>query len=408
MGRPGLRVEACAGLGKIEAQLGNCDRATQRFTEAVQILKERSLHLSPANRQSFTERFIEPIEAERNHLSSSLSDPAPRYFTQLRRFANLISARNDQIETGKEILKIIKEFLPDTAGKVLIRNSSSGAFRTVAVLGRCSKGGENLLPGSWGNGQVFFPDPAVSGSKPCSIGIPLCSQDQVCGRLYLERQTGSFSEGEIDFLSCLASIAEVQVNCGIENRKEPTSGSSLVIKGVLAIVGEHPEMIRLFGEIRRVAAADSTVLLFGESGTGKELVAKAVHYISNRRQQRFVPINCSALPESLIESELFGHTRGSFTGAFNDRKGLFESASGGTLFLDEIATMPTSVQTRLLRVFEDRMIRRIGDNRERPTDVRIVAATNQPLMDLVRKQAFREDLFHRLNVCQITIAPLRK
>ena len=138
-------------------------------------------------------------------------------------------------------------------------------------------------------------------------------------------------------------------------------------------MGKHPMMRKLFEEVSRVALSDSTVLIWGDSGTGKELVARGIHSLGGRQGGPFVPINCSALPDDLIESELFGHSQGSFTGAVSHKPGLFEAASGGTLFLDEIATMPIHLQTRLLRVLDERKVRRLGETKERPIDVRIVA-----------------------------------
>lgn len=148
--------------------------------------------------------------------------------------------------------------------------------------------------------------------------------------------------------------------------------------------------------------------MIGDSGTGKELVARGIHALGNRQGGPFVPINCSALPDDLIESELFGHRKGSFTGAVSHKPGLFEAASGGTLFLDEIATMPIHLQPRLLRVLDERKIRRLGETKERAIDVRIVAATNQRLKELIGRGEFREDLYHRLNVYQIRVPCLQE
>ena len=173
------------------------------------------------------------------------------------------------------------------------------------------------------------------------------------------------------------------------------------------MVGEHPKMQKLFDEIRRVASTEATVLIYGESGTGKELVAHAIHENSRRCRGDFVPINCAAVPEELIENELFGHSRGGFMGALAEKRGLFEVASGGTLFLDEIANMPIAFQSRLLRVLQEKKIRRLGETMERVVDVRIVAATNRSLGEWIRQQRFREDLYYRLNVYQVRVPPLR-
>jgi DNA-binding NtrC family response regulator len=174
------------------------------------------------------------------------------------------------------------------------------------------------------------------------------------------------------------------------------------------LVGGSLAMRRLYDLIERVAEAPSVVLITGESGTGKELVAKAIHYKSQRKDRPFVPVNCAALPEALLESELFGHVRGSFTGATVDKKGLFEEADGGSLFLDEISEMASPLQGKLLRVIEDGEVRRVGANRSHKTNVRIIAATNHELEEEVRSGVFREDLFYRLSVLTVELPPLRE
>ncbi|GAB4419254.1 MAG: sigma-54 dependent transcriptional regulator [Thermodesulfovibrionales bacterium] len=174
------------------------------------------------------------------------------------------------------------------------------------------------------------------------------------------------------------------------------------------IIGKSPAMQNIFNLIERVADSDATALLIGESGTGKELVARAIHYSGKRKNSNFVAINCSALPDTLLESELFGHTKGAFTGATENKQGLFEYADGGTLFLDEIADTSPSVQAKLLRVIEDKKIRKLGDNKEIEVDVRIITATSRNLRKLIDENRFREDLFYRINVFPLNIPPLRE
>lgn len=173
------------------------------------------------------------------------------------------------------------------------------------------------------------------------------------------------------------------------------------------LIGESPPMVALLTTLDRVAPTDAPVLILGESGTGKELVARMIHARSPRRGHRFVPVNCSAVPESLLESELFGHVRGAFTGATGPRRGLFVEADGGTLFLDEIAEMPPGLQAKLLRVIEDGEVRAVGADATRRVDARILAATHGDLEARVAEGLFREDLFYRLNVLQLQIPPLR-
>lgn len=174
------------------------------------------------------------------------------------------------------------------------------------------------------------------------------------------------------------------------------------------IVGKGPAMQKTMDLVRKVADTTSNVLICGESGTGKELIARAIHYGGQRRDNPFVAINCSALPETLLESELFGHMKGSFTGAHSNKEGLFEAAHGGTIFLDEIGDVPFSIQAKLLRVLEEKKFRRIGGIKEIEVDVRIIAATNRDLARAVAEGSFREDLYYRLDVIPVYLPPLRE
>jgi two-component system response regulator PilR (NtrC family) len=174
------------------------------------------------------------------------------------------------------------------------------------------------------------------------------------------------------------------------------------------IVGRDESMLKVFALIDRVAPTGANVMILGESGTGKELVATALHMRSPRRDFPFVPINCAAIPETLMESELFGHVRGAFTGAVRTKKGLFEAAHRGTLFLDEVGELPASMQSKLLRAIQERSVRRIGGNEDIPVDVRIVCASKRNLEDEMQAGRFRDDLFFRLNVIQIVVPPLRE
>jgi DNA-binding NtrC family response regulator len=174
------------------------------------------------------------------------------------------------------------------------------------------------------------------------------------------------------------------------------------------IIGTSTKMQEIYNLIAKVADTDSTILIQGESGTGKELVARALHFNSTRQHQPFVAINCSALPENLLESELFGHKKGSFTGAVQDKIGLFEEAEGGTIFLDEVNSMAQPLQTKLLRVLQERQIRRVGDTKNIPINVRVLAATNEALSDKIKGGNFREDLYYRLAVIPIEMPALRE
>ncbi len=178
--------------------------------------------------------------------------------------------------------------------------------------------------------------------------------------------------------------------------------------GVERLIGQSPEMVDIYRLVARVAALDTTVLIQGETGTGKELVARAIHYASPRAERPFVAIDCAALPESLFESELFGHERGAFTGAVGSRRGLLETADGSTCFLDEIGELPLGLQAKLLRVLQERVLRRVGGNEPLPVNLRLIAATNRDLRKRVEDGTFREDLYYRLNGVTIAMPPLRE
>ncbi len=192
--------------------------------------------------------------------------------------------------------------------------------------------------------------------------------------------------------------------------EESSYYKSFLIKKFKAfgIIGTSSKMLEVYKQVEKVSPLSVTVLLIGESGTGKELFAKAIHILSPRSEKPFIPIHCGAIPENLLEDELFGHTKGSFTGAINDKPGKFEAADGGTIFLDEISTMSPNLQVKLLRVIQEKEVSRIGSNTIKKVNVRIISASNQDLKSLVEKGEFREDLFYRLNVFPIRIPPLRE
>lgn len=173
------------------------------------------------------------------------------------------------------------------------------------------------------------------------------------------------------------------------------------------IVAESDKMRKVCQIVERIAPTNTTILIQGESGTGKELIAKALHNNSQRKNKPFVPVNCAALPENLLESEMFGHVKGAFSGATCNKEGLFESANGGTLFLDEIGTMPMSLQSKLLRVLQDKSIRKVGGNSTMEVDVRVIVASNENLESMIQKGTFREDLYYRLGVITVELPPLR-
>ena len=200
------------------------------------------------------------------------------------------------------------------------------------------------------------------------------------------------------------SLGDRQTVIAPETKADPGARASVEH----SLIGEHITIVKLRALIDRVAASDATVLITGESGTGKEVVARTIHSLSAWRGRAFIPVNCAAIPHELLESEVFGHERGAFTGAAGSRHGLFSTADGGTIFLDEIGEMPLQLQAKLLRALEDGIVRPVGSDRASKVDARVIAASNSDLVAGVKKGTFREDLFYRLQVVPIAIAPLRE
>ncbi len=209
-------------------------------------------------------------------------------------------------------------------------------------------------------------------------------------------------KGSIREIQNLDYFATMAMNPNTFDANEP------VASPLQDIIGTSPAMAEVYRDTRQVARSNATVLLLGETGTGKELIAKAIHQLSNRRERPFVRVNCGALSESLLESELFGHVRGAFTGAIENRTGRFEAAHKGTIFLDEINSTSLHLQVKLLRVLQEREFERVGDTRTVQVDTRIIAASNRDLLELAEEGTFREDLYYRLNVVPICLPPLRE
>lgn len=260
--------------------------------------------------------------------------------------------------------------------------------------------------------------PGMSGIEVIQHAKQLCPETEavvLTGKSSLDTAVAALRHGAFDYLTkpckrieLKALLERVAEKREFTNRYRAIKQRLERIEGKSELVGESSTMQRIKALTAKVAPTNSTVLILGETGTGKELVARAVHDQSLRAEEPFVPVNCGALPENLIESELFGHRRGSFTGAEEHRVGLFEVASGGTLFLDEIGELPKPMQAKLLRVLESGEVRRVGDNDAFRVDVRIVCATHRNLADMVAEGSFREDLMFRINTFEIHLPPLRE
>ena len=252
--------------------------------------------------------------------------------------------------------------------------------------------------------------------------VPLKLRDHIIGAVYVDKRfdTHYFNSADLKFMEAFAHLAAIAISNAQDYEKVQSENDSLIHENLdlrkaveerftrFNIIGKSKAVDQIYRMIEHAAKTDAPVLITGESGTGKELVARAVHHQSLRRRNKFVAVDCGAVTESLLESELFGYKKGAFTGAFTDKKGLFEEADGGTIFLDEITNTTLSFQSRLLRVLQEQEIRRVGDTIPRKIDVRVVAATNKDVRQLITDGQFREDLFFRISVIPVFLAPLRE
>ena len=247
------------------------------------------------------------------------------------------------------------------------------------------------------------------------IGVPVFHEDKVWGIILADSRVNrkEFSEENLRFFKFFSNLVSLALEKIL--RFEDLNNENRILRHQLdnlsdipEMIGRHPEMKQLSNLIKRVSDTDATVLILGESGTGKDLAARAIHELSSRKGNPFLAQFCGSIPDSLLESELFGYKKGAFTGAKEDKKGLFEVAHNGTFFLDEIADISMALQAKLLRVIQNQEIIRLGDTAVRKVNVRLIAATNKDLKTLVKQGKFREDLFYRLNVFPITVPPLRE
>jgi two-component system response regulator PilR (NtrC family) len=334
-----------------------------------------------------------------------------RYLTtQLAAAENLVAAQQEDL--GR--IEVLQRLVANAVDNGLVVTDGNGriisANPTAAEMLGLPAGGagptlDTLLPGASGFAadreatEIAIGDDGDAKRRlRIKVGTVTDTFQHAIGRMYVIQDVTTVRDLEARLLE------QEQLEAFADTVRTKTETAVTVFEG---LVGESEAMRRVFGLIEKVAPSDSTVLITGESGTGKELVARAIHRRSQRADREFVPVNCGAIPDTLIESELFGHVRGAFTGAVNDRPGLFRQAHRGTIFLDEIGELPLPMQVRLLRVLQDRQIVPVGGTAAVSVDVRVVAATNRDLERLVAEGKFREDLYYRLNVIRIETPPLR-
>jgi len=309
---------------------------------------------------------------------------------------------------GKPVIRasrhVKRESITDTSGAI-----SDSIVRRVLETGRPIIVSDALSDAQFGSSESVLA--LQLSSVMCA---PLVSQGHITGAMYVgnDRVKGLFARSQLDMLAIFAGQASLILQnamllSALRADKEKLA-AELTDKRFGDVIGVCPGMLDVFRKLTKVSTTDISVLITGETGTGKELIAREVHRRSNRANGPFIVINCGAIPENLIESELFGHVKGAFTGAVASRPGKFQLADKGTLFLDEIGELPLNLQVKLLRALQERVVIRVGDSRPEKVDIRVVAATNRVLEEEIRTGRFREDLYYRLNVVNIWLPPLRE
>jgi transcriptional regulator with GAF, ATPase, and Fis domain/pSer/pThr/pTyr-binding forkhead associated (FHA) protein len=333
------------------------------------------------------------------------------------KIANVINSTSDPLALQRQMLTLISEVIPAAQGAIVLQPASNEEAAPPCTWNRDGLARQELVirqelvqQATWERCAVFTSaDTAAAEHVLC---VPLAAVERTLGVIYLSSPASSppFKEDHAYFLSSVSRIAAVTLESlfKMDSLRAENERLRVEVKADATLIGESRPMQRVTEFIARVAGGDSTVLIRGESGTGKELIARALHANGPRPSKPFVAINCAAIPEALLESELFGHEKGAFTGAVAIRKGKFEIAEDGTLFLDEIGEMAPLLQAKLLRVLQQREFERLGGTRLLPFNARVVAATNKNLETAIKAGEFRQDLYYRLNVISVASPPLRE
>src|SRR5438132_1072172 len=376
-------------------------------------------------------------------LSQAVLPPvADQELAVLTEIGQVLSSTLDLREVFGKMMQIISDKLNMRRGTLILLDESTGRLRTEAALGLSSEDidrnrfalGEGVTGNVVATGRAriiadvrndpnFLNRTRRLASEPADsqisfLCVPIKIEGRTAGALAVDKPFVSDEQLRNDqiFLDIISAFLAqaIQINRMVMRQKEELLEENAQLRAQVRdrykfenIIGDSPAMHDVFATVGQVANSRATVLLLGETGTGKEMIAKAIHYNSPRKDKPFVRVNCGALTGTLLESELFGHVKGSFTGAIKDKIGRFEAADGGTIFLDEIGTLEPQLQVKLLRVLQEREFERVGDTQTVKVDVRVIAATNVDLQEEVARNAFREDLFYRLNVVSIYLPPLR-
>lgn len=371
--------------------------------------------------------YLQPDRLLRELPSGS---PLARNLSALLKISRVVHAIRDLEELQSQLLDLIFEVVPAGRGAILLGDGANSEFNSLYARTR-QAGQHQLVRVSRTiahhvlkeNVAILGVDIAASDAlrdiESLAVSdvrsllcVPLSVFDRTIGCIYLDSTTNvnRFHEDHLQLMAAIAGISAVALDNARRAQwlEQENQRLSLEIRQEQSLVGEGARVKEIFQFLARVGPTDSTVLIEGESGTGKELAARALHRSSHRSQKPFVAINCAAIPETLLESELFGHERGAFTGAASQKKGKLEIAEGGVVFLDEIGELAPALQVKLLRVLQERELERVGGMHPIKIDVRVIAATNRDLEDAVRKREFRQDLYYRLAVVKLTMPPLRE
>jgi Nif-specific regulatory protein len=384
------------------------------------------------------------LSANHNHAGRGRRDVDQQLLelTALHEISKVLTESLDLRVTCGKVLKLLSQMLGMARGTFLMREPGHARLAIVAahgmteaeiargqykvgegIVGRVVASGSPIVVPDIGDEPLFLDRTGAREKLDRNAIAFLCVPVKVGGetvgvltvdRLFEDRVP---FDRDVQFLTIVAgSIAQaVRIGEMVRDEQQRLLDENLSLKSELKgryrfdnIVGVSDRMQAVFGQVDRVSRSNATVILRGESGTGKEMIAGLIHYNSNRAQGPFIKLNCAALPETLLEAELFGHARGAFTGAVGEKRGRFELANGGTLFLDEVGDLPLTFQIRLLRVLQERQFERVGGTETISVDVRLITATNRALEEAVRAGQFREDLYYRLNVIPIFLPPLRE
>ena len=334
------------------------------------------------------------------------------------KIANLVNSFHDVEALQRELLGLIFEVIPATQGAIVLQPNANDEVNPACMWSRDGEAKQAMVireelaqRAMWERCAVFTTASVAPAPAEHVLCVPLVAVENIMGVIYLTSPAKSppFGEDHALFLSSVSRIAAVSLENLLKLDSLRAENQRLRADvGADTLIGESRAMSRVSEFIGRVAKGDSTVLIRGESGTGKELVARAIHANSLRPSKPFVAINCAAIPETLLESELFGHEKGAFTGAAATKKGKFETAEDGTLLLDEIGEMAPLLQAKLLRVLQQREFERLGGTRLLPFNARVIAATNKNLEHAIKAGHFRQDLYYRLNVVSVALPPLRE